>query len=287
MDLNLAIQYAQLVNAAYAVPVNDLGNKAGQINNAGIGGAATAYTVINSIYANDLATDINPLRAKAQVSIGLIFQAPATGEAVIAIRGTEGIKEWIQDAKFLLKPCTLVAGAGNTEDGFTDVYKSMAIGTAAGSASVTTALATLPWAAPVTSLTICGHSLGGALATLLALDIAANAAAPFNNPAAYTYASPRTGDTQFVNTYNHLVPNSTRIANRVDLVPKLPMPPLYEHVAGFYELSSVRFLPLPPKVLVNPDPVCSHILTTYLYLMSVAAGGAILPLDAACKPAAL
>lgn len=285
MDLNIAIQYAQLVNAAYAVPVNDLSNKAGQVSNAGVGGASTAYQVISSIYANDLATDMNPLRARAQVSIGLIFQAPATGEAVIAIRGTEGIKEWIQDARFLLTPCTFVAGGGNTEDGFTDMYRSMAIGTAAGSASVTRSLATLPWAAPVTSLIICGHSLGGALATLLALDVAANAAAPFNNPMAYTYASPRTGDTQFVNTFNHLVPNSARIANRVDLVPKLPMPPLYEHVAGFYELSSVRFLPLPPKVLVDPDPVCSHILTTYLYLMSVAAGGAILPLDTTCKPA--
>jgi hypothetical protein len=284
MDLNRAIQYAQLVNAAYGVPTTDLGNKAGQIINAGVGTANIAYQVITSIYADDLATDMNPERGNSQVSIGFILQAKATGEAVVAIRGTEGIKEWIQDAKFLAVPCTFLSGAGNTEDGFTDMYKSFSIGTADDAPTVTSALAKLGWIAPVSSLTICGHSLGGALATLLALDVAANTSGPFSDPMTFTYASPRTGDTQFVNMYNHLVPNTTRIANRVDLVPKLPLPPLYDHVLGFFDLSSVRLLPLPPKVLVDPDPVCSHILTTYLYLLSVSAGGPVLPLDAKCKP---
>lgn len=43
-------------------------------------------------------------------------------------------------------------------------------------------------------------------------------------PTAYTYASPRTGDPAFVSTYNQVVPKSFRIANRIDLVPKLPFP---------------------------------------------------------------
>jgi lipase (class 3) len=283
MDLNIAIQYAQLVNAAYGVPTNDLGDKAGLVVDTGVGAANAAYQVVSSIFADDLATDMNPKRGDAQVSIGLILQVQASGEAVVAIRGTEGIREWIQDAKFLAVPCPLLAGAGNTDDGFTDMYNSMAIATAAGSARVTTSLETLPWIKPVTSLTICGHSLGGALATMLALEVAANADPPFNNPMVYTYASPRTGDTSFVNVYNHLVPNTSRIANRVDLVPKLPMPPLYDHVLGLFDLSSVSLLPL-PKVLVNPDPVCSHILTTYLHLLSSSAGGVVLPLDAKCKP---
>src|ERR1700676_1348767 len=167
----------------------------------GVGAANAAYQVVSSIFADDLATDMNPERGNAQVSIGLILQAQASGEAVVAIRGTEGIREWIQDAKFLSVPCPFLAGAGNTDDGFTDMYNSMAIGTEAGAATVTSSLETLPWIKPVTSLTICGHSLGGALATMLALDVAANADPPFNNPMVYTYASPRTGDTSFVNMY--------------------------------------------------------------------------------------
>jgi hypothetical protein len=285
MDLNIAIKYAQLVNAAYAVQTTDVSDQSGKIVNAGAGAANADYQVVSSVFANDLATDMNPNGGKARVSIGLILQSKASGEAVVAVRGTEGIKEWIQDAKFLTEPCPFLAAGGNTEDGFTDMYKSMAIGVAAGSASVTSSLDTLDWIKkPVTSLTICGHSLGGSLATLLALDVAANADPPFNNPMVYTYASPRTGDTAFVNMYNHLVPNTTRIANRVDLVPKLPLPPLYDHVLGFYDLSSVRLLPLPPKVLVNPDVVCSHILTTYMYLLSVGAGVGGFDLTANCKP---
>jgi len=65
-----------------------------------------------------------------------------------------------------------------------------------------------------------GESYGRALVTLLALDVAANTA--FKNPTVYAYASPRTGDPAFVSMYNQVVTDSFRIANRLDLVPKLP-----------------------------------------------------------------
>src|SRR6516162_2448710 len=281
MDLNTALRFGQLVGAAYAVPANDLTNRAGQSVSAG--SPALAYEVVTSIYANDLATDMNPDRGKNVVSIGLVLQATATGDAVIAIRGTEGVQEWIQDSKFLTVPCPFLSSGGNTEDGFTDMYTSMASGTVPGSPSVTKALPSLSWKKSVTSLTICGHSLGGALATLLALDVVANASAPFTSPMVYTYASPRTGDLTFVATYNHVVPDTTRIANRLDLVPKLPLPPLYVHVEGLFELNPV-VLSLPPKVLVKPDLRCEHILTTYLFLLSRLAGGPLLELDPQCVP---
>ena len=276
MDLTQAILYAQLVNAAYAIPTGDVTNHAGQAIPVGAG-----YTVITSIFANDLATDMNPARGNQRVSIGLILQASTTGDVVIAIRGTEGIQEWIHDAEFLLVPTPFLAGAGHTEDGFTAVYQSMTTSLDPSCPTVTKALPTLAFPRPLTSLTICGHSLGGALATLLALDVAANT--PFKNPAAYTYASPRTGGPQFAATYNQVVPNTFRIAGRIDLVPKLPLPPLYEHALGLYELNSVQ-LTIPPKILLKPDLVCLHILTSYLYLLSQQAGGPVLPLQPQCVP---
>ena len=224
MDWNKTIEFAQLVNAAYAIPPDNLANSAGKALIAG----NTAYTVVTTIYANDLATDMNPGRGNKEVSIGFICQAAGTGDVVIAIRGTEGIQEWINDAHFLLVTCPFLAGAGNTEDGFTAMYNSLRTGDAAGSPTVVNALATLPFPQPVSSVTICGHSLGGALVTLLALDLAANT--NFKNPTVYSYASPRTGDPLFVSTYNQVVKNSSRIANRLDLVPKLPLPPDYDHV---------------------------------------------------------
>jgi Lipase (class 3) len=283
MDLNLALQFGQLVSGAYAVSPADLTNRAREIINGGLLDGGIAYEVITTIYANDLSTDIRPLRSNDLVSIGLVLQSPATGDAVIAIRGTEGIMEWIQDAKFLAVPCPFLNSGGNTEDGFTAMYNSMVTAAVAGSPSVRRALSALPWRRPVASLTICGHSLGGALATLLALDVAANGSSPFNTPAVYLYASPKAGDPLFVSTYNHVVPNTFRIANRMDLVPKLPLPPLYDHVLGLFELNPIR-LGVPPTVLVKFDIPCGHFLNSYLHLLSQLAGGRVLALDQQCVP---
>ncbi len=278
MDWNKAIEFAQLINAAYAITPADLTNSAGMETVAN----GTTYKVVTTIYANDLATDMNPVRDADMVSIGLIFQAAGTGDVVVAIRGTEGILEWVHDAEFLQVNCPFLAGAGRTDDGFTAMYNSFRTGVSPDSPGVVAALATLPIARPVGPVTICGHSLGGALATLLALDVAANSGV--KDPTVYTYASPRTGDPAFVNTYNRLVPKSFRIANRIDLVPKLPLPPLYDHVDTLVDLNPVRLLPLPPKILVKPTIPCEHALNSYLYLLSLGAGGPPIPLDAGCVP---
>jgi hypothetical protein len=73
-----------------------------------------------------------------------------------------------------------------------------------------------------------------------------------------------------------VVPNTYRFANRLDIVPKLPLPPLYEHVLGGYDLN--------PKLGVKFDVLCEHHLSTYLHLISQLGGGTVLPLDANCNP---
>lgn len=281
MDVKKAIEFGQLVSATYQTSPSDLTNAAGQTLSAG----STSYTVVTTIYANDLATDINRARGDDEVSIGLICQADPAGDVVIAIRGTEGIWEWIHDFEFLLVPCPFLAGAGHTEDGFTAMYESLRTGPAPSSPTVVNALATLPFPHPVSSVTICGHSLGGALATLLALDVAANTG--FSDPAIYSYGSPRTGDPLFARTFDQVVKNSYRIANRLDIVPALPPAILgYEHVLNPYELNPIRLPSAPPKVLVKFTPGCEHSLATYLYLLSLQPGGPPkpLPLESACQP---
>ncbi|MFI5457961.1 MAG: hypothetical protein ACHRXM_21180 [Isosphaerales bacterium] len=276
--MNRAIECAQLVSAAYAIPPVNLANSAGNAIAAG----GKAYTVITTIYAFDLATDINPGRGINPVSIGLICEANGTGDVVIAIRGTEGIDEWITDAEFLLVTCPFLTGAGLTEDGFTAMYNSLRIGAAAGSPSVVSSMATLPFNQPVSSVTICGHSMGGALVTLLALDMAANT--PFKDPTVYTYASPRTGDPSFATIYNKVVKNTFRVTNRLDLVPKLPFTPPYEHVDLLYELIPIQLLPLPPKILLKPTIACQHVIESYLHLLSLVSGGPVIPLGKTCTP---
>jgi len=278
LNFTQAIQFAQLVNATYGTPPGDLTNKAGRPLSAG----GVDYTVVTTIYANDLATDMDPSRADDEVSIGLICQENETGNVAIAIRGTEGWLEWIHDADFLQVPCPFLAGAGHTEDGFTAMYESLRTGATPGAPTVINALAKRQFPQPVGSVTICGHSLGGALATLLALDVAANTT--FTNPAVYTYGSPRTGDSLFAATFDQVVKNSWRVANRLDIVPALPPPLDYEHVLNPVELIPVRLVPWPPKTLVKYTVSCEHSLATYLYLLSLQSGGPELPLDPACKP---
>lgn len=240
------------------------------------------YTVVTTIYANDLATDMNPTRGDDEVSIGLICQADQTGDLVIAIRGTEGILEWIHDAEFLMVPCPFLAGAGHTEDGFTAMYESLRTGTESDSPTVVDALAKLPFPHPVTSVTICGHSLGGALATLLALDVAANTV--FSDPAVYSYGSPRTGDSLFASTYDQVVKNSYRIANRLDIVPHIASSRRLRHVLNPYELNPIRLTPPPPKILVQSTLTCEHSIVTYLYLLSLQSSGPVIPLESTCQP---
>ena len=106
----------------------------------------------------------------------------------------------------------------------------------------------------------------------------------FTNPAVYTYGSPRTGDSLFASTFDQVVKNSFRIANRVDIVPTLPPSVDYEHVLNPEELNPVRLLPLPPKVLVKFNPGCEHSIITYTYLLSLKSGGPVIPLESDCQP---
>jgi hypothetical protein len=269
MDWNKAIQYAQLVNAAYDAF-------------AGKQPVTPGYELLATIYANDLATESNPGRGDTRVEMGFILEAQAGGEAVVAIRGTEGIKEWVQDAQFLDEPFTCVADGGRTEDGFTDMYRSMTVEEGTGAPSVVKFLGTYAWKRAVSSLTICGHSLGGGLATLLALAVAANTQAPFNDPTVYTYASPRTGNHDFAVKYHQTVQTTYRFVDTVDLVPKLPGVFPYRHVTDAILLDSLTLIP--PRVRLQPNPLCWHILSSYTYLMSLYSGGPQLNAEPECVP---
>ena len=271
-DPTIAIQYGILVQRAEAVPPDQTFYNPGDEIKVAYGTVNVNYKVVTTFFGNDLATDINRGRAGDIVSFGFVAQDPA-GNAVIAIRGTEGILEWVQDAKFLVVKCPFLAGAGLTEDGFTDVYESLRVGQDQASKSLVDALPGLAFPTALTSLTICGHSLGGALATLLALDVGANTKLG-GILRAYTYASPRTGDPSFADTYNQVVPRTVRIANRLDLVPKLPLPPVYEHVDGVVDLN--------PMLKVKLDLLCEHHLATYLHLLSLQTGGTVIPLPDGC-----
>ena len=272
-DWNTAIHYANLVKIAESV------TPSGSYDQSEITQIETAgYTFLQTLYADDLATDIDPHLGDV-VSFGFLAISDAK-ELVAAIRGTDTILEWLHDASFLMVPSPIDGAHGLTEDGFTAVYRSLRIGSAKDTLSAKDSIKSYLDAGAAISVTVCGHSLGGALATLLTLDVGLNT--PCHGPTAYTYASPRTGDHIFAGVYNAAIPSSYRIANRQDLVPKLPpiLPLPYEHVSTQYELR-------PPPNKINQTIPCMHHLTTYLWLMGQLAGTGAYPLDSDCTAVGL
>lgn len=95
-----------------------------------------------------------------------------------------------------------------------------------------------PW-----HLYITGHSLGGALATLLTKDLSV---AKFIKERGvsltmYNYGSPRVGNGVFAEEYNRNVHDSWRVVNHRDIIPTVPRLMGYRHVC-----CPVYLNPLPP-----------------------------------------
>ncbi|XP_022761967.1 uncharacterized protein LOC111307901 isoform X5 [Durio zibethinus] len=80
---------------------------------------------------------------------------------------------------------------------------------------------------------VTGHSLGGALATLLALELSSSQLAKRGviSVTMYNFGSPRVGNRRFAEVYNEKVKDSWRIVNHRDIIPTVPHLMGYCHVA--------------------------------------------------------
>lgn len=92
----------------------------------------------------------------------------------------------------------------------------------------------------VTKITTTGHSLGGALASLCAVDLQYNFTDKVQAIEVYTYGSPRVGNEGFRASFNRRVPNSYRFVHGVDIVPALPRwwQGQYRHVDRAYRIGN-------------------------------------------------
>ena len=238
-----AIRYAQLVTIAYTVQPGDPYTDAAKalVQQAG-------YTFVEALYGSELATDVDPHLGE-EVTYGYLARSSA-GELVAVIRGTQTILEWLHDAAFLFVPNPIHPAGGFTEDGFSAIYRSLRVGADPNSPAAVDAIASIVAGGGISSVTVTGHSLGAAIATLLALAIGITPGC--KSPTVYTYASPRVGDLIFEHTYDSLVQDTLRIHHRSDLVPKLaPFP--YEHIGNDIELiAPLEFRQWNPRLLAQP-----------------------------------
>ena len=93
---------------------------------------------------------------------------------------------------------------------------------------------------PQAPLTFTGHSLGGAIATIAALDVQYNIAQHTGQAIElYTYGSPRVGNAAMVTSFDRRVPNSYRFVYGWDVITRVPREwQGYEHVSELQQLGS-------------------------------------------------
>ncbi|KAJ9084031.1 hypothetical protein DSO57_1028344 [Entomophthora muscae] len=87
---------------------------------------------------------------------------------------------------------------------------------------LTEAIARLRRSKPGYRIVLVGHSLGGSLATLMAPILANATKIPIPKFRIFTFGQPRVGDQAFVDYFNNLHFNFTRVVNKDDPVPDHP-----------------------------------------------------------------
>lgn len=208
---------------------------------------------------------------------------------IIAIRGTEGILEWIDDAaSIVMVPFRQVPSAGRVAFGFDNIYSTMKV-VPVPHLRPEVAAAPAPelngsFADQLEQLAVhreaergvahlfaegqirrerptvvTGHSLGAALTTLFVLENSVKG--KFDIHLISTLASPKVGNKEFRHIFDGLTLTSWRIVNIRDIVPKLP-PTIpffldYEHVDEAYRFNSWSF--------AKRSLSCYHSLQTYLH----------------------
>jgi len=273
MNPATAVTWGPFIQAAYEQFVS----APGQVNPAAITNMPAGYALVRTIQMTD---SFGPVQSRVFYGFVAVGGTPTT--AVVALRGTATTTEWWNDFQWDLVPFTQVPG-GNVAQGFWDIYNTF--GTMIpGQQQSTPAPAT--FAADVAEaatgglaggvdpaglpIVVTGHSLGGALATLLVADLTANT--PLK-PQAWTFASPKVGDAAFAARYGALSTVSWRIYNQVDVVPYFPVDIFdnYQPVTTGYAINSLG--------KAKWSLGCAHALNTYMHVLSPAS----VPLDSACS----
>ena len=151
------------------------------------------------------------VKLKQLIPVYFGFVLTSKTDNIIIFRGTQRTTEWIGDV-FLFQKNYEGFRNSKIHSGFADIYKGLAEQTREIARQLN----------PSLPCYISGHSLGSALATLAAIDIAQNVPKLKDQIRLYTYAGPRVGNPDFAQMHSQVIPNSYRIVNLADSIPLSP-----------------------------------------------------------------
>ena len=166
---------------------------------------------------------------------------------ILVFRGTQTQAEWLQNlnAKQVKYEASDGKDYGEVHEGFLGLTRKLNPAPVAIAKQLD----------PTIPCYITGHSLGAAVATLVAMEIVQQVPQLKDQIQLYTFAGPRVGSPKFVQTHSQMIPNSYRIVNLADSVPLVPPVSLgnsYAHVGQKW-----AFLAQLEDTLLN------HVVDTY------------------------
>ena len=252
-----AASLAQFINCAYELVSTPVGQKPPTPAKFPAGYAIVAYAWAS----DDFWGDNNP------EYYGFVAQSTAANQIVVAIRGTYLIVEWLIDFEVDMTPFAVISGAGQVEEGFYSVFSTLQfVDTNLQPFNLQNYLGQAIQSNPKPSIIIEGHSLGGPIASMLALYSVNRNSALQAPTTVYTFAAPAPGDKTFRDYYNANAPQTFRVWNVLDPVPVALQAFGYYQIAG----EGIRIVPTDEQLegydflLVN----CNHSLMTYQWLLN-------------------
>ncbi|XP_047306710.1 phospholipase A1-Ibeta2, chloroplastic-like [Impatiens glandulifera] len=213
-------------------------------------------------------------------------------DIVIALRGTSTCLEWAENFRDLLVQINPTRDQPKVQCGFLSLFKTHGVHVPSLSETVTQEIKRLinQFKGETLSITVTGHSLGAALALLVADEL--SSCAPNPPPVAvFSFGSPRVGNRCFSNRLNAKKVKVLRIVNSQDIITRVPgifaseeldkklrssgsatgvldvlddnMPWAYSHVGTELRLDTK----MSPYLKPDADVACCHDLEAYLHLV--------------------
>lgn len=187
------------------------------------------------------------LERKYRISVFSGVALASEKQNVFVFRGTQTQSEWLKNLNATQVPYVAPDGEtyGEVHQGFYEMLEALRPAIAE---VVTQIDPTLP-------CYVTGHSLGAAIATLAAMEIAYLVPEIRENIRLYTYASPRVGSLVYAKLHSAMIPNAYRIVNLGDTVPLVPPVSLgdaYTHVGEKWSF-----------LFQSGDTLLNHVVDTY------------------------
>ncbi|TKW09027.1 hypothetical protein SEVIR_6G064200v4 [Setaria viridis] len=197
-------------------------------------------------------------------------------DIVIALRGTCTVLEWAENVRAGLVPAadsnadaSPESSKAKVECGFWNLYKTAGDRSPSLSEMVVSEVRRLleQYKGEEVSITVTGHSLGAALAVLIADELSGGVAGRAKAPVAvFSFGGPRVGNRAFASRVEARGARVLRVVNAHDVVPRFP-PRL--PLQGYADVGRELRLDSRASPFLRPDAdyACCHDLEAYIHLV--------------------